>query len=182
MSKIKIYLKDSDKVRLADVRCRIVRESNPRSPAENEDLVFEKASHKEDIPKNALFTWKLDAPKKYWGHEPFWFFTTAERCREMVSPDPAFWTWKKLAEFAKIESKIWQDWCDGHVYGIVIEKWDEKRREWTTISSLWGMYGAKDLFDNLEEVTDGIKIPVCIDNEEMKYDFDNVEMRPNEFS
>ena len=36
----RIYLKDSDKVRLADYRARIVRESNPREPCVNEDLLF----------------------------------------------------------------------------------------------------------------------------------------------
>ena len=40
---IKIYLKDSDKARLADYRARIVRETSPLEPCDNEDLVFEKA-------------------------------------------------------------------------------------------------------------------------------------------
>ena len=70
----------------------------------------------------------------------------------------------------------------------LIEKWDEKRREWTRIDSAWGMYGAKDLLDNLGDEIDlhydevgGASIPVCVDEEEMKYEFDNVEMRVNEF-
>ena len=174
---IKIYLKDSDKVRLADYRARIVRETNPREPCDNEDLVFEKAEDEALIPENALYKWKFQP----YGHEYIWFFTTAERCKEMVSEDPSYWTLSKLKEFAEIEHRLYQDWYDGHVYGYIIEKWDSKRREWMQTSSFWGMYGAKDLFDNLATETDGVSIPVCIDSEEMKYDFDNVEMKPNEF-
>ena len=99
----------------------------------------------------------------------------------MVSKDPSYWTLPKLKEFAEIEHRLYQDWYDGHVYGYIIEKWDSKRREWMTTSSHWGMYGAKDLFDNLATETDGVNIPVCIDEEEMKYEFDNTEKKINEF-
>ena len=50
----RIYLKDSDKVHLADYRARIVREIDPREPCDNEDLVFEKAEDENLIPDNAL--------------------------------------------------------------------------------------------------------------------------------
>ena len=50
-----------------------------------------------------------------------------------------------------------------------------------TISSLWGMYGSEELFENLATETDGVNIPVCVDEEEMKYEFDNVEKKINEF-
>ena len=179
MEKLKIYLKDSDKARLADVRVRIVQDTDPREPCDNEDLVFEKAEDESLIPADALYKWKFDCNHEY---EPMWFFTTAERCKQMVSPNKKDWTKKKLAEFAKIEKKLYQDWWDGKVYGYVEEKWDAKRREWMTTSSLWGMYGAKDLFDNLATETDGVSIPICIDSEDMKYDFDNVEKFANEFS
>ena len=168
----RIYLKDSDKVRLADCRARIVRESNPREPNLNEDLVFEKATG--DIPADALYKWCFVPTGA-------WFFTTAERCKEMVSPDPSYWTKEKLEEFAKIEERLYRDWWDGHVYGYIIEKWDAKRREWMTTSSLWGMYGADELLMHLAEETDGANIPVCVDEEEMKYEFDNVEKKANEF-
>ena len=173
----RIYLKDSDKVRLADYRARIVREIDPREPALNEDLVFEKAEDESLISANALFKWSIDMTDETW-----WFFTTAERCKEMVSDDPSYWTFEKLQEFARIEKKLYENWRDGHVYGYIIEKWDEKRREWMTTSSLWGMYGAKDLLENLATETDGVNIPVCIDEEEMKYEFDNTEKKVNEFS
>jgi len=180
----RIYLKDSDKVRLADYRARIVRETDPREPCDNEDLVFEKAEDESLIPKNALHKWKFDCNHE---HEPIWFFTTAERCKKMVSKDPSYWTKEKLIEFEKIERRLYQDWWDGHVYGYIIEKWDEKRREWTRISSLWGMYGTEELMMHLgneidllyDEVGD---IPICLDDEEMKYDFDNTEKKINEFS
>ena len=55
LNNLRIYLKDSDKVRLADTRIRIVRESDPLEPCDNEDLVFEKAEDESYIPKNALF-------------------------------------------------------------------------------------------------------------------------------
>lgn len=182
---IRIYLKASDKARLADYRARIVRETSPREPCDNEDLVFEKAEDEDHIPENALYKWKFDCNHE---HEPIWFFTTAERCKEMVSVDPSYWTLPKLKEFAEIEHRLYQDWYDGHVYGIIIEKWDEKQRWWTCIDSAWGIYGAKDVYDNLGDEIDlhydevgGASIPVCIDEEEMKYEFDNVERRVNEF-
>lgn len=174
---LKIYLKDSDKVRLADYRARIVRDPDPREPCDNEDLVFEWAEDEALIPENALYKWKFQP----YGHECIWFFTTAERCNEMVSKNSADWTLPKLKEFAEIEHRLYQDWYDGHVYGYIIEKWDAKRREWMTISSSWGMYGAKDLLENLATETDGVNIPVCIDEEEMKYEFDNTEKKVNEF-
>lgn len=170
----RIYLKDSDKVRLADYRARIVRETNPREPCDNEDLVFEKAKKLEDVPNDALKAWQFSPTG-------IWFFTTAERCKEMVSEDPSYWTKEKLEEFARIEGKLYRDWYDGHVYGYIIEKWDEKRREWMTTSSVWGMYGSKDLLENLATETDGVNIPICIDEEEMKYEFDNTEKKVNEF-
>ena len=175
---LRIYLKDSDKVRLANYRARIVRETDPREPCDNEDLVFRKVEDEHLIPANALYKWKFDCNYE---HEPIWFFTTAERCKEMVSKDPSYWTLPKLKEFAEIEHRLYQDWYDGHVYGYIIEKWDSKRREWMTTSSHWGMYGVKDLFDNLATETDGVNIPVCIDEEEMKYEFDNTEKKINEF-
>lgn len=175
----KIYLKNSDKVRLADRRARIVRETNPREPCDNEDLVFEKAEDEILIPADALFTWKFDCN---YDHEPIWFFTTAERCKEMVSKDPANWTKEKLEWFAKIEKKLYQDWWNGRVYGYVIEEWDDKRREWVHVSSCWGMYGVEDLMINLAEETDGVSIPICLDNEDMEYEFDNTEKTVNEFN
>ena len=175
----KIYLKGSDKVRLADYRARIVKETNPREPCYNEDLVFEKVEDESLIPANALHKWKFNPNN---GYAPFWFFTTAERCKEMVSEDPSYWTLPKLIEFEKIEKRLYQDWWDGHVYGYIVEKWDEKRREWMQTSSLWGMYGTEELMLNLAEETDGVSIPICLDDEDMKYDFDNTEKKVNEFN
>ena len=174
----KIYLKDSDKVRLADCRVRIVRETDPREPCDNEDLVFEKAEDESLIPTNALHKWKFDCNNE---HEPIWFFTTAERCKKMVSENPSYWTLPKLIEFEKVEKKLYQDWYDGNVYGYIIEKWDEKQRKWMQTSSLWGMYGTEELMMNLVEETDGVSIPICIDTEDMKYDFENTEKKVNEF-
>ena len=174
----KIYLKDSDKVRLAARRARIVQEINPREPCDNEDLVFEKAEDESSIPENALHKWKFD-PNNW--REPIWFFTTAERCKEMVSEDPSYWTLPKLIKFEEIEKKLYYDWWNGRVYGYVIEEWDEKNREWVQVSSCWGMYGVEDLMVNLAEETDGVSIPICLDDEDMKYDFDNTEKKVNEF-
>ena len=175
----KIYLKDSDKVRLADCRVRIVKENNPLEPCDNEDLVFEKAEDESLIPANALHKWKFDCNNE---HEPIWFFTTVERCVKLVSDNPFYWTFPKLIEFEKSERKLYQNWWDGHVYGYVIEKWVEKQRKWIHISSLWGMYGADSLMTCLFEDTDGFSIPICIDDEEMKYEFENTEKKVNEFS
>ena len=176
----KIYLKDSSKARLADVRARIVREVSPLEPCDYEDLVFEKAEDKSCIPENALMKWKFDCNGE---HEPMWFFTTAERCKKMVSEDPSYWTEEKLKHFADAEKKLYQYWYDGEVYGFIIEKWDEAGRSWKKLHSLFGMYGAEDLLENLNEsgnVRDGCI--VCIDEEEMKYEFDNTEKTTDQFS
>ena len=76
----------------------------------------------------------------------------------------------------------------GHVYGIIVEKWDEKQREWAHIDSIWGMHGAEqvqrqlnDEIDLLYDEVNGVNIPVCVDEEVMKYEFDNVESEVNEF-
>ena len=182
---MKIYLKDSDKARLADVRARIVRETNPREPCDNEDLVFRKVEDEHLIPASALYKWKFECNYE---HEPIWFYTTADRCKKMVSKNPSYWTLPKLKEFAEIEHQLYQDWYDGNVYGIVVEKWDEKQRKWTQIDSIWGMYGAKEVLqrltdeiDLLYDEIDSVNIPVCIDEEEMAWEFDNTEKKINEF-
>ena len=40
----------------------------------------------------------------------------------------------------------------------------------------------EELMMHLAEETDGVSIPICLDDEEMKYDFDNTEKKANEFS
>lgn len=178
----KIYLKDSDKARLADVRVRIVQQTDPEEPCDNQDLVFEKAEDESLIPADALMKWKFDCNHE---HEPIWFFTTESRCMQMVSPAPGDWTKDKLEHFAVEEKKLYQDWWDGRVYGFIIEKWDEKQRKWQETSSLWGMYGERDLLINLQVVLeaakDGDKTIVCLDSEEMKWLFDSAEKKVNEF-
>ena len=171
----KIYLKDSDKARLANKRIRIVRETSPREPCDNEDLVFEKAKSFNDIPDNKLKTW-------YFAPLGVWFFTTAERCKRMVAEDPSYWTDDKLSTFVKIEEQLYKDWNNGDVYGIIIEEWDANNRTWKHIRSYYGMYGATSLIDNInDELKRDPNYVVCIDDETMKYDFDDVEMRVNEF-
>ena len=180
---IRIYLKESDVPHLAKKRIRIIREVNPHEPCDNEDLVFKKASDESLIPANALFKWSIEMPNGTW-----WFFTTAERCNKMVSPDPACWTFEKLQEFARIEKRIYESWRDGHVYAFICEKWVNKRRRWEAIDHIHGgMYGAEDLMNNLKDFlefneSDDGSLPVCIDSEEMKYEFDNCEKSVNEFS
>ena len=178
MEKLKIYLKDSDKARLADVRVRIVKDINPCEPCDNEDLVFEKAEDESLIPADALYKWKFDCNHE---HEPIWFFTTAERCKQMVSPDKKDWTKKKLEEFARIEKKLYQDWWDGKVYGYVEEKWDNTDRRWKHISSCYGYYSTEAIVMAVKELIGKDKVIVCLDTEELKYDFDNAEKKPNEF-
>jgi hypothetical protein len=174
----RIYFKDSDRVRLADYRARIVRESNPRRPDEHEDLVFVSDKKETYVPENVLMSYGVMFPDGT--HETF--FTTAERCREMVSDDPSYWTKEKLEYFANVEKKLWKQYLANEVYGYVIEKWDENRREWVTTTSLWGMYGPEALLENLASETDGVNIPICINEEDMKYEFDNCEKTINEFS
>lgn len=170
----RIYLKDSDKVRLADYRARIVRETCPHRPDEYQDLVFVSDKKEKFIPEKVLMSWGLFPTQET-------FFTTAERCKQMISPDQSYWTQEKLEFFKNAEMQIWRDWLTGRVYGYIIEKWDAKRREWMTTSSKWGMYGSKDLLENLAAETDGVNIPVCVDEEDMQYEFNNVESKVNEF-
>ena len=173
----KIYLAGSDKARLADCRVRIVKESDPMEPCDNADLVFEKADDESLIPADALFKWNIMLPG---GRQ--WFYTTAERCKQMVSEDPSYWTKEKLEEFARIEGRFYRDWRDGNVYGYVVETWDNAQRMWKTTSSAYGMYGADELLENVKDIVAKYKYEpiVCID-EELKYDFDNTEKQPNEF-
>ena len=171
----KIYLKDSDKARLADKRVRIVQETDAREPCDNEDLVFEKAEDESLIPADALFKWSIDVSDG----DSVWFFTTAERCKKMVSPDPSYWTFEKLQEFARIEKKLYENWRDGYVYGYIVEHWNDAKRKWETDKSLWEMYGAKDVIDNIADELNGDDILVCIDEEWMKYEF-NTERKVNE--
>lgn len=168
----KIYLKDSDKARLADVRVRIVRDVNALSPDEYEDLVFDNVEREDDVPANALMKWNV-----FDGHNTIWFFTTEERCRKLVSNDPSYWTQQKLQEFANIEKKLWEDWRNGNVYGYIVEEWNAKERKWNEKASLYGLYGAESVLDN---ILDKCAI-ICIDSEDMKYDFDNTEKKVNEF-
>ena len=61
------------------------------------------------------------------------------------------------------------------------EEGEEKHREWKQEKSRWGMYGAEELMINLVEDIDVVSIPICLDTEDMKYDFDNTEKNVNEF-
>ena len=67
---------------ICHTRARIVKETYPNEPCVNEDLVFEKGEDEFLIPANALHKWKFVCNNE---HEPIWFFTTAERCKKMVS-------------------------------------------------------------------------------------------------
>lgn len=134
--------------RLADRRVRIVREEQPDDPAEQFDLVFEKAEDKASIPKNAIYRWKFD---RNFEHEPIWLFTTKERCRRMVSSNPDDWTKEKLVEFEKDERKLWQSWWDGDVFGWIQERWDPKNREFAHESSCYGYYGMGEILRAVEE-------------------------------
>ena len=174
-SNLKIYLKDSDKSRLADKRVRIIKESDPLEPCRNEDLVFEKAEDEFLIPADALFKWHIDMVPGEW-----WFYTTAERCKKMVSEDPSYWTFEKLQDFALLEKKLYENWRDGYVYGFIVEHWDEKQRKWVEDRSLWGMYGKEDVLENIRsEVHEDI--PICIDEDSMAWEFNNAEKKINEF-
>lgn len=169
---LKIYLKDSDVPRLADERIRIVREEAPREPCDNEDLVFERVFDESEIPTNALFMWDFQPI----GKDRMFFFTTELRCKEFVSPKPEDWTFDKLKKFAEEEKKLYQDWDQCCVYGWIQEKWNPVQRKWDTVSSTYGYYGAEALLAELKDKT----IPVCIDSEDLKYDFDNTEKKVNE--
>lgn len=174
----KIFLKDSDIPRLADKRARIVCDIDAREPCDNEDLVFIRVWDECEIPADAIYSCRFDPQD----HEPIWLYTTAERCKELVSPDPSAWTQKKLQAFAAEEKKLYKSWDAGHVYGFIIEEWSDTQRTWVMKSSLWGMYGAESLLSNLSEELGGSKIPVCVDSEDLKHDFENVETELNEFS
>ena len=139
--------------------------------------MFEKADSKDAIPDDALFTWTFNYPET-----PMHFFTTAERCKKLVSEDSSYWTQEKLAEFARIEHRLYQDWYDGRVYGYVEERWNEKTRSWEHVSSCYGYYGTDEILRAVKEIMGNEDLVVCINSEEMKYDFDNVEKKVNEFN
>lgn len=184
---LKFYLENSDKVRLADVRCRIVRECNPREPQYNEDLVFAVATSKKSIPEDSLYTWQFDFDGK---RDPLYFYATALRCRKMIADDPSYWTYEKLVWFAEQEKKLYKDWWEGNVYGIVFEEWNPKQRKFETSKkfvSTWGMYGEDELINVLNDnnnITNGTIIVYLSD--EVENDFISskkisVETRINTF-
>jgi len=170
---INIYLEQSDKARLANRRIRLVRDEGRREPQYDMDLVFVHDFKTNEIPDDAIYSWTFYSPQ----NDPIHFYTTAERCKEMVSPDPSYWTKEKLAAIAKIEEKLYTHWDRGEVYGYIVEEWDETQRKWKFIDRSWGMYGEKALFDNLP-YKDG-DIVCCAEN--LKYNFENVEMKVNSF-
>ena len=163
MSNIKIYSLSSKEARLADCRCRIVHEIDPREPCYNEDMVFKKVEDEHLIPANALHKWKFNCNFE---HEPIWFYTTAERCKKMVSEDPSYWTKEKLLEFERIEKKLYQDWYDGCVYGYIFEKWDDANRQWQHINSCYGFYGIDTIIHGVKDATAGKdNIIICAEDE-----------------
>ena len=174
MDTIKIFLEDSDKARLADNRVRIVRESNPREPRYNEDLVFAVATSKKSIPEDSLYTWQFDFDGK---HDPLYFYATALRCRKMIADDPSYWTHEKLVWFAEQEKKLYKDWWEGKVYGLIFEEWSAEQRQFvpsTTYISTWGIYGEDALVDVLNDYDDVKrgKFIICV-SDGMKDDFMN---------
>lgn len=187
MNILKFFLENSDKARLADNRVRIVHESNPREPQFNEDLVFAVADDKTSIPKDAIYTWQFDCNGE---REPFYFYTTAKRCKQMVAKDPSYWTQEKLAKFAELEKQLYKDWWEDRVYGLVFEEWSAEQRQFvssTACISIWGIYGEDALINvlnNYADVKSG-KFIICTDNG-VKYDFMDstkidVETYPNSF-
>ena len=174
MDQLKFFLESSTTARLADNRVRIVRESNPREPRYNEDLVFAVADDKTSIPKDAIYTWQFDCNGE---HEPFYFYTTAKRCKQMVAEDPSYWTQEKLAKFAEIEKQLYKDWWESKVYGLIFEEWSAEQRQFvpsTTYISTWGIYGEDALVDVLNDYDDVKrgKFIICV-SDGMKDDFMN---------
>lgn len=174
MDQLKFFLESSTTARLADNRVRIVRESNPREPQFNEDLVFAVATSKKSIPEDSLYTWQFDFDGK---RDPLYFYATALRCRKMIADDPSYWTHEKLVWFAEQEKKLYKDWWEGNVYGIVFEEWNPKQRKFETSKKLisnWGIYGEDALVDVLNDYNDvkSGKFIICV-GDDVKGDFVN---------
>lgn len=160
MDNIKIYKTDSENARLANKRLRIVYDRSAERPDKMMDLVFTFTRDEEEVPNDAIYTWDwYDNSDGTTYH----FYTTEDRCREMVVEDSSYWSEEKLEKFEEEERSLFEDWASGKVFGYVIEHWDEAQRKFVLEDSLWGMYGVDDLLDNIEDEIEGEDIVVCLD-------------------
>lgn len=170
----KIHLSCQRKARLADWRLRIVRDDSPEKPSEHFSSVF--------APVGELKDW-IGGQYPSFIADGECFGTSDSRLREQYSKDPKDWTKERLGLVAEREKTIWKAWEDGDCFGVVLERWNEREREWTRYDSLWGAYGAGEVQSLVDQVASGSDYPgdescvLCCD-EDCKYCFDVVSNDP----
>jgi len=164
-----VYLESAKPARLAKVRCRIVREENPQQPWDWMDMVFKQNviedGQEKKWPDDTVwhFTVWFDGSKTYW-------YTTKERLLQFFDSDLSHHTHEALKKLEEEEKKILKQYCDGEVFGIIREEWDESNREWKHVDSLFGMYGAESVADCMNDIVKDGDVICC--DEEVKYNFD----------
>jgi hypothetical protein len=59
---------------------------------------------------------------------------------------------KWLKDIKDSEAKMWQAYYDGEVYGILIQEWNDKERQFKMVDVLWGLYGFDDVKANIIDI------------------------------
>lgn len=160
----KIYEAKTRIARLAKTRVRIVRDESPQKPWEDMDMVFieldcEVPSSVEDH-LDAVAEFKFDDND---GETHTWY-TTPDRLYRFYNHDRAAWTEENLNKIIDEERELLQLWDDGEMFAVVREEWSDAERKWTYADSLWRMYGAKNVLENLPDVAEDGDV-ICVDED-----------------
>lgn len=170
----KIHLSCQRKARLADWRLRIVRDDSPEKPSEHFSSVFAPVDQIKDWKEGQYPTFIADGEC---------YGTSDSRLREYCSKDPADWTKDRVSRLCEEEKAMWRAWEDGDCFGVWLERWNDKLRQWDAYGSLWGAYGAGEVQSLVDQMASDDYYPgdnscvLCCD-EDCKYCFDVVSNDP----
>jgi len=149
-----IYNVNSRIARLASKRVRIVRDTTPREPWKDRDQVCVKTGLPEEVEDTS--------ERCHWfrvnGVE---FVITKDRLRKYFNEDPASWTKEAIQRLAEEDKATIVQYNDGDVFGLVLESWNGAERMWNNDDSIWGMYGDRELLDNLEDFAKDVDVVCC---------------------
>lgn len=174
----KIYLTQSKKAQTAAVRCRI----NKMAITEKQlpynacsFMVFSRTSNINEIPENAIHSFTEN-----FGKGIVYFYTTEDICNKCFN-DIGGWDMNTVKEYESVERKIWRNYEAGDVYSYTIEHLDNVDNVWEFDHTYYNLYGAHELFNEIKLELDRYHDIIICTDESNKYDFNNVEMYPDEF-
>lgn len=173
---MEIYNVNSEKARLANVRVRIEKAYGHRPPWSDMDIIFNPyASSVNDEPLYDPEGTLAVAEHLVTGcnGDSLMFYATEERIKELCGDDPKFLTPEGLAQIWKEDGSLIKCWMDGHVYWIVLEKWDAGKREFVRIDDEYALYGRDETESLIIEMLNSnftakeqAGIVVCVDTNE----------------